>query len=131
MADNLIGTWESVSAENVDAFLDAVGASDSKQFARDNKPILTVARVDGGWKLTTKIGDRTRDVIFPIGKEVDTVSLMGHTVKSVLTEEGGRLVEIQKWDIGDVKVVRSLENDNLVTQTSIKDAVATIRFKRA
>lgn len=25
MADNLIGTWESVSAENVDAFLDAVG----------------------------------------------------------------------------------------------------------
>ena len=52
-----------------------------RQFAREKKTELTIEKEGGGWKLTTVAGDKSRLVTFPVGQEVDTITLMGEPVK--------------------------------------------------
>ena len=52
-----------------------------RQLAREKKTELTIEKVGGGWKLTTVAGDKSRVVTFPIGQEVDTITLMAEPVK--------------------------------------------------
>ncbi|KAK7088659.1 fatty acid-binding protein, heart-like [Littorina saxatilis] len=131
MADGLIGKWQSVDYENIDPFWDVMGVPDAmRQFARDKKTELTIEKEGGGWKLTTVAGDKSRLVTFPVGQEVDTITLMGEPVKAVLTEENGSLVERQKSAAGEITIQRSLVDGNLKTNMSLKGVTASINFKR-
>nr|KAG5704683.1 hypothetical protein BaRGS_025325 [Batillaria attramentaria] len=53
-----------------------------RKAAREMKTCLEIARADGGgWKLVTSMGDKSRTVVFPLGQEVDTISLMREPIK--------------------------------------------------
>ncbi|KAL8581247.1 hypothetical protein ACOMHN_038347 [Nucella lapillus] len=132
MADNLIGKWQSMGFENIDPFWNAMGVSDAmRQFARDKTTELTIEKADGGWKLTTVAGDKSRVVTFPPGQEVDTITLMGEKVKAVLNETNGCLVEVQKAEVGDITIHRSLVDGNLKTKMTLKGITGGILFKKA
>ncbi|XP_076452565.1 fatty acid-binding protein, adipocyte-like [Babylonia areolata] len=132
MADGLIGKWQSVGFENIDPFWDTMGVPETmRQFARDKKTELTIEKTDGGWKLTTVAGDKSRVVTFPTGQEVDTITLMGEPVKAVLNESSGALVEVQKAAVGDITIHRSLVDGNLKTNMTLKGVTAGILFNKA
>nr|KAG5704682.1 hypothetical protein BaRGS_025324 [Batillaria attramentaria] len=83
MTDAMVGKWESTAMENMDALWDAMGVPEERRkAAREMKTHLEIARADGGgWKLVTSIGGKGRTVVFPLGQEVDTISLMREPTK--------------------------------------------------
>lgn len=128
----MIGKWESATYENIDEFWNVMGVPEElRQAARQLKTCLEIARADGGaWKLVTTMGDKSRTVIFPVGQEVDTISLMREPIKAVLTEEDGCLVEKQKCSQGEITIRRSLVDGNLATEMTLKGVKAVIRFTK-
>lgn len=132
MADGLIGKWQSVDYENIDAFWDAMEVPEPmRQFARERKTELTVEKEGDGWKITTVAGDKSRVIVFPVGQEVDTITLLGNPVKAVLTVEDGQLVEKQNTKAGEITIKRSLVGGNLKTTMTAKGVTAGINFTKA
>ncbi|XP_076472944.1 fatty acid-binding protein 12-like [Babylonia areolata] len=131
MAEGLIGKWQSVSYENMEPFWDAMGVPEPmRQFARERKTELTIEKEGEGWKLTTVAGDKSRVIVFPVGQEVDTITLMGHPVKATLTVEDGQLVERQATPGGEITIKRSLVDGSLKTNMTAKGVTAGINFTK-
>lgn len=131
MADGLIAKWESTDYENIDAFWDAMGVpEDMRKLARERKTELKIEKEGDGWKLTTVAGEKSRVIVFPVGQEVDTITLMGHPVKAILTVEDGSLVERQKTPAGEITIKRTLVGKNLKTEMTAKGVTAGINFTK-
>jgi len=131
MTDGLQGKWQSVDYDNIDPFWDVMGVPDPlRALAREKKTELTIEKDGAAWRLTTVAGDKSRVVTFPVGQDVDTITLMGEPVKAVLTEENGNLVERQKSKIGEITLERVLVDGNLKTKMTLNDVTASINFKR-
>ncbi|KAL8605027.1 hypothetical protein ACOMHN_018829 [Nucella lapillus] len=132
MAQGLIGKWQSVGYENIDAFWDAMGVPEEmRKLAHEQKTELTIEKEGDGWKLTTVAGKKSRVIVFPVGQEVDTITLMGQPVKAVLTVEDGKLVERQQTPAGEIIIKRSFVGGKLKTELIAKGVTAAINFSKA
>ncbi|KAL8605029.1 hypothetical protein ACOMHN_018831 [Nucella lapillus] len=132
MAQGLIGKWQSVGYENIEAFFDAVDVPEEmRKLAHEQKTDLTIEKEGDGWKMTTVVGEKSRVLVYSVGQEIDTVTLMGQPIKALLTVEDGKLVERERSPEGDIIIKRYLVGGNLKTELIAKGVTAAINFCKA
>ncbi|KAH3876888.1 fatty acid-binding protein type 2-like [Dreissena polymorpha] len=129
---SLVGTWDYVSAENLDAYMTATAVPDNlKELAKNSKPTLNITQDGDNWSLKTTVSDKVKDTTFKVGEEFSTKSLTGQDLQCTVTMEGERMVETQK--AGDVTIVitREVKGDQLVSTMTVGGVTATVYFKKA
>jgi len=129
---SLVGKWEYATAENLDAYMEAAAIPENlREMAKNSKPLLEISNDGDSWTLKTTVSDKVKDTTFKVGAEFDSVSLAGQPLKCTVSIDGEVMTETQK--LGDVSIVitREVVGDQLVSKMTIKDATATISFKKA
>ncbi|KAK3587230.1 hypothetical protein CHS0354_030417 [Potamilus streckersoni] len=128
----LIGKWDFVSYENLDAYMSATGVSEEHQkVARASKPILDISNSGDSWTIKTTVGDKIKDTTFVPGVEFESVALTGQALKCTVAIEGNKMIETQKAGGVEIIITREVSGDDeLVSVMSVKGVNATIRFKR-
>ncbi|KAL8605028.1 hypothetical protein ACOMHN_018830 [Nucella lapillus] len=128
MAQGLIGKWQS-DDESV-LFLTDV-PEEMRKLAHEQRTDLTIEKEGDGWKMTTVVGEKSRVLVYSVGQEIDTVTLMGQPIKALLTVEDGKLVERERSPEGDIIIKRYLVGGNLKTELIAKGVTAAINFCKA
>lgn len=81
------------------------------------------------YTIKTSTAIKNSEIKFEIGKEFEESRMDGKTVKSVVTQEGNKLIQTQFGD-KEVKIVREFNGDELKTVASVGDVVSTRIYNR-
>ncbi|BFZ05421.1 hypothetical protein BsWGS_08460 [Bradybaena similaris] len=132
MAEALVGKWNFLSADNVDAYMDALGVSEQlRELARNIKPTVEISKDGDSWTIKTIAGDKTAQTTFIENQEVDTVSLIGQQVKARLTIVGNKMIESQTVGDLDIVIERSVVDGVYVSKMQSKGVEAVLQFTKA
>merc|ERR1712112_806260 len=133
----LKGTYERSSAENYEAFLDALGVGMIlKKAATATTPVMTVSEGGGQWTIKTSTMLKSMELKFKMGEEFDEKTPDGREVKAKGTFEDGKIVTVQKAKKDgekSTKSIRELEGDVLVytmTIDGVDDLKCVQKFER-
>ncbi|CAG5134252.1 unnamed protein product [Candidula unifasciata] len=132
MAEALVGKWNFLSGDNVDAYMDALGVSEQlRELARNIKPTIEISKDGDTWTIKTIAGDKTAETKFTGEQEVDTVSLIGQQVKAKLKIDGNKMIETQK--VGDLEIVieRTVIDGIYTAKMRTKGVEAVLQFIKA
>lgn len=132
LAATAAGSWEMVSSENFDAYLQAVGVgAPARAAANTAAPVQTFSYEDGLWTLETVTGMRNTVDEFRLDEEFDLATPDGRKATSVVTAEGNRLTEVRSIGAGTATIVREFTDEALVVTYSARGVSAVRLFKRA
>ncbi|KAI6179656.1 Cytosolic fatty-acid binding domain and Calycin-like domain and Calycin domain-containing protein [Aphelenchoides besseyi] len=131
----LVGSWKHESAENVDAFLKAVGIGMIlRKVASTQKPLVKIT-VDGDeWHVAIESAFKNHSWNFALNKRNKITTIDGRTFWATYTDEDGVLVEKQESLEGEKTVPavtrRWVEGDKLLMTEEANGVVAKRSFTR-
>uniref|UniRef100_A0A914Q7F7 Lipocalin/cytosolic fatty-acid binding domain-containing protein n=1 Tax=Panagrolaimus davidi TaxID=227884 RepID=A0A914Q7F7_9BILA len=99
MSDEFVGKWISDSAENMEAYMEALGANwvIRKLVPKIALTLEMTIEINGNhWNMNAYSAVKNFHLEFDLGKEFEEVSGDGRKVLSTLTFENGKLFHIQK-----------------------------------
>nr|XP_055194922.1 fatty acid-binding protein, adipocyte-like [Nyctereutes procyonoides] len=115
MCDAFVGTWKLSCSENFDGYTKEVGVGfATRKVAGMAKPNLIIS-VNGDVITIKSEGTfKNTEISFKLGQEFDEVTADDRNVKSIITLDGGVLVQVQKWDGKSTTIKRKEVDDKLV-----------------
>ncbi|CAG2170178.1 unnamed protein product [Oppiella nova] len=113
------GTYKLVSHDNFEALLRELGASEEIiAKLNQNTSDLEITQNGSAYTIKNVSPNHTREISFELGKEFDETRADGSTVKSTVTLDGNKLIQIQKGE-KELKIVRELDSNELkITATA-------------
>lgn len=103
----------------------------TRKMAGTASPKITItAKDDGTISLKTSTTLKDSEIVFKIGEQFDEKRLDGVTAKSVITQDGNKLIQKQMTD-PPVEIIREFTGDKLVTTCKCKDVVCVREYKKA
>merc|ERR1711872_297382 len=134
MADAVVGTWEIAGSEGLEPMLKSLGMDD-EHVARMTGTTHTVEYKKEGdsWHVITSVPGRgvIRDMTLKIGEPYDSMTITRDPCKSVVTQEGEKMVEKQTGGPVDFTIVREMEGEQMKVTLTGKGQTAVMRYKRA
>ncbi|XP_054715080.1 fatty acid-binding protein-like [Uloborus diversus] len=126
---NLVGSFKLVSSENFGEFLKEIGVSMvTRKLAENSKPTVEIKQ-EGDEFVVKTIAFKNSEIRFKLGEEFEEKRLDGATVKTVVTLEGGKLVQKQFGD-KEVTITREVDGDTLKVVCESGSVVSTRIYKR-
>mmetsp|Transcript_32723 Transcript_32723/g.51151 ORF Transcript_32723/g.51151 Transcript_32723/m.51151 type:complete len:138 (-) Transcript_32723:42-455(-) len=116
-----IGTWEldKAKSEDADAILTAQGVGWAKRKVICNSSAtMHVKDVDGKVHIKVETTFTTNDVTWELGVERDTENPIVGKCKATLDVEGDKLKLVFKGDAGTTTILRWVEGDVMIYETS-------------
>ncbi|CAI5437838.1 unnamed protein product [Caenorhabditis angaria] len=127
-AQDFIGKWKFVEAENFEEYLKELGVGLMARKAAVNlKPTLEITNEGDVWHFNANSSLKNKDVSFKLGEEFEGTSSDGRAFKSVVVFENGKFVQTQKKIKDSDKessIVRSIENGKLIVTFKSGSVVA-------
>ncbi|CAG2177837.1 unnamed protein product [Oppiella nova] len=124
------GKFKQTSSENFDALLKELGFSDEVVSRVKSSTSEVEITKDGSVYTIKNISpNNTRETKFELGKEFEGARFGGPVVKSVVTADGNRLIEVIKGE-KEVKIVREFNGNELRVTTTSGPVVAVVTFAR-
>ncbi|CAL8099382.1 unnamed protein product [Calicophoron daubneyi] len=126
----LVGTWQFVSVENLEALLNELKLPDDiRKKAMDDKPKLTISMPDSNHVTIHKEGS-PHPITCAFGQEFEHPGPCGKTIKSIMTKESDtRLMSRDTAHTGGI--VYELHGHELLVTTHVGDVKSTAKFHRA
>ncbi|CAG2103404.1 unnamed protein product [Medioppia subpectinata] len=107
------GNYKLTSFDNWEALLRELGASEEViAKLNSNTSDLTITQNGTTFTLKNVSPNHTREVTFELGKEFDETRADGSVVKSVVTADDNKLIQIQKGD-KELTIIRELVGNEL------------------
>ncbi|KAK2830706.1 hypothetical protein Q5P01_018637 [Channa striata] len=121
------GTWKVYSEENLDEFLQEVGAPAMVvKMRKEVKPMFVIEQNGKDFTFTIKTPVFTKVHSFTIGKETEMTTVDGRKIKCTVREEDGKLIaENEKFTS-----VREIQGDEMVETTTAGSVIFISRSKR-
>ncbi|KAK2189267.1 hypothetical protein NP493_111g01022 [Ridgeia piscesae] len=137
MSTSICGKWtQETPFSNMEAILDTVGMTNPQIRAMicSLKPEIEIAKNGDEWEFKMYTTQSTRNVSFTSGQEIDTLSIVGKPVKSVMVVEGNVMKETHR-DPNDPSaevtyITRTFNNDEMVVSLKVKDVEGLSKYKR-
>lgn len=126
--------WELTSTQDTfDRYLVAVGCNDEQRRVAHAK--LQNTRTDIGrsgktWNIKVITENGEKNDSYPEGQVVNTKTLDGRDIKVVYTLEGDELVEVQRGDGFVSRNVRKVDTDTLTFTLNCNDVSCTRTYKK-
>jgi len=125
---SLLGTWGLESQEGFDEYMKHLGVGMVlRKMGNTLKPDFTVSKDGDTWKMVTSSTFKTTEVTFQEGVEFDEKTADDRAIKSTITFEGEKMVQLQKdpkTPANDTVIERVVEDGKLVTSVKCGDIVA-------
>ncbi|KAI1288135.1 Fatty acid-binding protein [Halotydeus destructor] len=121
------GTFNLISFDNFDNFLLELGVN-VKTIAEVKKSTTRIKISQDGdtWTIKTTTSFGTRHVTFQLGQEFDERNPGGRGIKSTITQEGNKWIQVQKGEKA-MTTVREFTDDG-ITATSTLNGLTTVQF---
>ncbi|XP_048413601.1 fatty acid-binding protein, brain-like isoform X1 [Stegostoma tigrinum] len=119
--ERFLGTWRLVDTQNFDNYMRELGVDfATRQVGNVLKP-TTIIKVDGdNVILQTKSTYRSTEIIFQLDKPFNEHTADNRDCKTVVSLEGDKLVQVQKWDGKQTTLTREIKNDHLILVTNLQ-----------
>ncbi|XP_038655160.1 fatty acid-binding protein, heart-like isoform X6 [Scyliorhinus canicula] len=113
--DPFVGNWRLVDTQNYDNYMRELGVDfATRQVGNVTKP-NTIIKLDGdNVILQTKSTYRNTEIIFQLDKPFNEHTSDNRDCKTVISLEGEKLVQIQKWDGKQTTLTREIKDDKLI-----------------
>ena len=138
MAEKYCGSYNRISAEKYDEFLNELGVNFLlRKAATASSPVFEVTYDEASetWNFKTSTMLKSMELKFKLGEEFDEKSPDGRDVRAIVTKEGDSFVSTQtakKDGEKSTKVVREFKGDEVIQTSTIvgSDLVCIQVFKR-
>lgn len=102
-----------------------------RKMATATTPTIEISiKDDGTMVCVTKSTFKNSTIEFKIGEEFEEKRMDGVNVKTVITQEGNKLIQKQMCE-PPVEIIREFTGDKLITTCKCKDAVCVREYKKA
>ncbi|KAF4071228.1 hypothetical protein AMELA_G00283660 [Ameiurus melas] len=108
-------SWKFVKCENFDDYLKAIGLNDElRSIANVIKPVFTFSQEDDIVVIKTQTVINEHESRFRLGEEFDDKANDGRVCKTIITLDGDKLIQVQKWDSSEATTVREIQDGKLI-----------------
>uniref|UniRef100_UPI00398F48DF fatty acid-binding protein, brain-like n=1 Tax=Pristiophorus japonicus TaxID=55135 RepID=UPI00398F48DF len=126
-----LGSWRLVDSLNFDNYLKELQVSFAiRQMGNVLKP-TTIIKMDGDSIILQTVSTfRNTEIIFHLDKPFEEHTADDRNCKTVVSLEGDKLVQIQKWDGKQSTLIREIKDEKLILTLSFNDVVSVRTYER-
>uniref|UniRef100_A0A2S2PQQ6 Fatty acid-binding protein, muscle n=1 Tax=Schizaphis graminum TaxID=13262 RepID=A0A2S2PQQ6_SCHGA len=120
------------SSENFDDYMKALGVGMVKRtLGNTATPVVELTKnADGKFVLSSNSTMKNSSIVFNLDEEFIEETLDGRKVKSIISQDGNKLIHVQKYDKhSDTTIVRVFEPDQLKMVLTIDGITCTRIYK--
>ncbi|XP_026804308.1 fatty acid-binding protein, muscle-like [Rhopalosiphum maidis] len=120
------------SSENFDDYMKALGVGMVKRtLGNTATPVVELTKNnDGKFVLSSNSTMKNSSIVFNLDEEFDEETIDGRKVKSIISQDGNKLIHVQKYDKhNDTTIVREFEPDQLKMILTIDGITCTRIYK--
>ncbi|XP_055459431.1 fatty acid-binding protein 9 [Psammomys obesus] len=131
MIEPFLGTWKLVSSENFEDYMKELGVD----FAARNvaglvKPSVSISFNGEKVNIQTESSFRNTEISFKLGEEFDETTADNRKVKSIITLEGGSMIQVQKWLGKETTIKRKIVDGKMVVECTMNSIVSTRTYEK-
>jgi len=117
------------ASDNFDEFMKALGVGlVTRKMGNTVSPVIELTDNNGEYTLTSNSTFKNTVTKFRLGEEFDEETPDGRKVKSVITQDGNKLIHIQKG-AKECKIIREFNKDEVKMTLTVDDIVCTRVYK--
>ncbi|XP_072884614.1 fatty acid-binding protein, brain-like [Hemitrygon akajei] len=126
-----VGTWRLVDSDNYDNYMRELGMDfTARQLGNVNKPTLVIKMDQDKITLQNLSTFRSTEITFVLGKPFDEHTSDNRKCKTVVTFDGRKLTQTQKWDGKQTTLVREVKDGKLILTLTFNDVVSVRTYER-
>ncbi|XP_067862951.1 fatty acid-binding protein, heart [Heptranchias perlo] len=129
--EEFTGSWRLIDSQNFDNYMRELGVSfATRQVGNVIKP-TTVIKLDGDKvTLQTVSTFRNTEINFELDKQFNEHTVDDRECKTIVSLEGGKLVQVQKWDGKQTTLIREIKDDKLLLTLTFNDVVSVRTYEK-
>ncbi|XP_041486120.1 fatty acid-binding protein 9-like [Microtus oregoni] len=132
MIEPFLGTWKLVSSENFEDYMRELGVD----FAARNvaglvKPTVNISLNGEKINIQTESSFQNTEISFKLGEQFDETTADSRQVKSIVTLEGGSMIQVQKWLGKETTIKRKIVEGKMVVECTMNNVVCTRTYEKA
>ncbi|XP_057646903.1 fatty acid-binding protein 9 [Chionomys nivalis] len=132
MIEPFLGTWKLVSSENFEDYMRELGVD----FAARNvaglvKPTVNISLNGEKINIQTESSFQNTEISFKLGEQFDETTADSRQVKSIVTLEGGSMIQVQKWLGKETTIKRKIMEGKMVVECTMNNVVCTRTYEKA
>ncbi|XP_013207209.1 fatty acid-binding protein 9 [Microtus ochrogaster] len=132
MIEPFLGTWKLVSSENFEDYMRELGVD----FAARNvaglvKPTVNISLNGEKINIQTESSLQNTEISFKLGEQFDETTADSRQVKSIVTLEGGSMIQVQKWLGKETTIKRKIVEGKMVVECTMNNVVCTRTYEKA
>lgn len=117
------------SSENFEEIMKALGVGlFTRKIGAATSPVMELTKEGDVYTLTSESTFKNTVTKFKLGEEFDEETPDGRNVKSIVTQEGNKLIQIQKGD-KTTKIVREFSPEEVKMVLTVDDITCTRIYK--
>uniref|UniRef100_A0A1B6DMS6 Fatty acid-binding protein, muscle n=2 Tax=Clastoptera arizonana TaxID=38151 RepID=A0A1B6DMS6_9HEMI len=117
------------SSERFDEYMKALGVGlVTRKVGVSVKPVIELKNDDGVYSLSSNSTFKNTLIKFKLGEEFDEETPDGRMVKSLIVQDGNKLIQNQKGE-KDTQIVREFSKDEVKMVLTVDDIVCTRIYK--
>lgn len=121
--------YKLASSENFDEVMKALGVGwMTRKVGATVSPVIELTEQDGMYTLTSNSTFKNTEIKFKMGEEFEEETPDGRKVKSIITQEGTKLVHVQKGE-KETTIVRLFSPEEVKMVVTVDDIVSTRIYK--
>ncbi|RZF35185.1 hypothetical protein LSTR_LSTR012623 [Laodelphax striatellus] len=119
------------SSEKFDEYMHALGVGLlTRKMGNAVSPVIELTKNGDEFTLTSNSTFKNTAITFQLNKEFDETTPDGRKVKSLITQEGNKLIQVQKGeDSKETKIIREFKPDEVVMTLTVDDIVCKRVYK--
>ncbi|MFJ1753262.1 lipocalin/fatty-acid binding family protein [Kitasatospora sp. NPDC088134] len=129
---SVTGKFEMASSDAYyDAYLKAIGVGMiQRNLAVKANPTEEITEAYGRYTLKTLTALKNTEINFVLGEEFDEETFDGRKARSTVTQDGAKLVQVQKYGDVEATIVRTFSDTSMEVTYSGKDVTSVRTFRR-
>ncbi|XP_069699006.1 fatty acid-binding protein, muscle isoform X1 [Periplaneta americana] len=121
--------YKLATSDKFDEYMKALGVGlVTRKMGNTVSPVVELTKNGDEFCLTSQSTFKNTAINFKLGQEFDQETPDGRKVKSVITQDGSKLVEVQKGD-KETTIIRDFSNDEIKMTLTVDDIVCTRIYK--
>ncbi|XP_041108144.1 fatty acid binding protein 7, brain, b [Polyodon spathula] len=132
MVDAFCGTWKLVDSQNFDEYMKALGVGLAiRKVGNVTKPTIIFSQEGDKIVMKTQSTFKNTEISFELGEEFDENTPDSRNCKSTVTQDGDKLVHVQKWDGKETKFIREIKDGKMVMTLILGNVQAVRTYEKA
>lgn len=121
--------YKLASSDKFDEYMKAIGVGlVVRKMGNAVSPVIELTQNGDEYTLTSQSTFKNTAITFKLGEEFEEETPDGRTVKTVITQDGNKLVQVQKGQ-KETTIIREFNEDEVKMTLTVDDIVCTRIYK--